>query len=392
MHELRNVRGTFVLVRVDYNVPIRSGKVTDTERIERSASTIRHLADRGARIILLTHLGRPEGRRDLRFSVRPLVPLVQRICGLKTHWAPDCIGPAAERIVGGLREGEVALLENVRFYEEETTDSIIFASQLAAHGNYFINEAFSNAHRAHASVHAITRLLPSFAGLNFAREVEALAAAMSGFQKPSCAIVGGAKISTKFALLERLALTHTRVLTGGGIANTLLAAKGVPLSQSLVERSELPRARKLLRRFGAKILLPDDAVIVDTEGGPPMVLPVASLRRQRGSWAVSDIGPRTRERYAKEIARCRTVVWNGPLGRAEEARFRGGTDAIAAAVGDAAGRGSYCIAGGGETVEALKASGRYDALDFVSTAGGAMLEFLEGRELPGVEPLMKTRL
>ena len=385
-----DVAGKRVLLRADLNVPVKDGEVTDATRIERLAPTIAALVERGAKVVVMSHFGRPKGP-DPSQSLRPLVaPLSRAIGGREVHFAADCVGPEAESVVRALRPGEVALLENLRFHPEEEKNDPDFARRLAALGDLYVDDAFSAAHRAHASIAALAHLLPSAAGKLMQAELEALGAALENPRLPVIALVGGAKVSTKLDLLKFIIGKVSRLAIGGAMANTFLFAQGRPVGRSLCERDLADNARAILAEAatrGCEIILPEDAVTAEK-------LEAGALTRTVGIDAVPatamilDIGPRSVARLGAALEASRTLVWNGPLGAFETPPFDRGTVAIAKRVAELTRAGRLMsVAGGGDTVAALHAAGVIGDLSYVSTAGGAFLEWLEGRELPGVAAL-----
>ncbi|MBW7851543.1 MAG: phosphoglycerate kinase [Rhodospirillales bacterium] len=383
------VAGKRVLVRADLNVPAKDGKVTDTTRIDRSAATIKELAGRGARVVILTHFGRPKGR-DEKFSQRLLIEPLSQAIGQPVAWADDCVGPAAEMIVNGLGEGQVALLENVRFHPEEEKNDPGFARQLAVLGDLYVNDAFSTAHRAHASTEGLAHLLPSAAGRLMQAELEALGRALEKPERPLAAVVGGAKVSTKLDLLGNMVGRVDLLIIGGGMANTFLNALGKDVGKSLCEKDMADTAREIMdkaRTGGCAIVLPSDAVIAREfkEGAASEVVPVD---RVPADAMILDAGPASVADIIGRLSGCRTLVWNGPLGAFEIAPFDAATNAVAQAAAKLTGEGKLLtVAGGGDTVAALAHAGVEDRFSYVSTAGGAFLEWLEGKELPGVAAL-----
>jgi phosphoglycerate kinase len=385
-----DVAGKRVLLRADLNVPVKDGKVTDATRIERLAPTIDALIEKGAKIIVMSHFGRPKGP-DPSQSLRPLVePLSQAIGGRPVHFAADCVGPEAQRVVDALKPGDVALLENLRFHPGEEANDPGFARQLAALGEVYVDDAFSAAHRAHASIEALAHLLPAAAGKNMQAELEALGAAFENPRHPVMALIGGAKVSTKLDLLSFITRKVDLLAIGGAMANTFLFAKGRPVGRSLCEQDLAEHARAILsdaEEGGCDIILPEDAVTAEK-------LEAGVLTRTVGVHAVPmnamilDIGPQTVARISLALERSRTLVWNGPLGAFETPPFDRATMTIARKVADLTRAGQLMsVAGGGDTVAALAAAGVEGQLSYVSTAGGAFLEWLEGRELPGVAAL-----
>jgi phosphoglycerate kinase len=391
LDDLGDVRGKRVLVRVDFNVPMKDGEVTDATRIERAATTLRELSDRGARVVALSHFGRPKGKVERSMSLEALVgPLGKALGGRRVAFAPDCVGPEAERVVAGLGDGDVALLENLRFHAGEEKNDPAFADQLAKLGDLYVDDAFSAAHRAHASITGLAERLPAAAGRLMQAEVEALQRALDHPERPVAGLIGGAKVSTKIDVLNRLVERFDVLVIGGAMANTFLLAKGLPVGKSLVEREMADTARDILKRAEAKgceVVLPDDAAVAKEfkEGAPHEILPVD---RVRDDDMILDIGPDSIERIGMKLEGCRTVLWNGPMGAFEVPPFDLGTTAVAGVVARETREGRMLsVAGGGDTVAALAHAGALDALSYVSTAGGAFLEWLEGKELPGVAVL-----
>jgi phosphoglycerate kinase len=386
-----DVTGRRVIVRADLNVPMKNGRVGDTTRIDRSAATLQALIDKGASVVLLSHFDRPGGKRDPEMSLVPVVePLSAALSGRPVAFADDCVGPIAERAAASLKPGDVLLLENLRFHAGEEQNDPGFARALAALGEVYVNDAFSCAHRAHASTEAIARLLPAVAGRLMQAELDHLSRALDQPQRPVAAIVGGAKISTKLDLLGNLVARTDLLIVGGGMANTFLHAGGVAIGRSLAERDMAPRASEIMqeaRRQGCDILLPEDAVIAAAlePGAETETVPIQSVPPDR---MILDIGPATVAAIERRLDACRTLVWNGPLGAFETPPFDEGTMAIAEIVARRTQAGRLMsVAGGGDTVAALGKAGVIGALSYVSTAGGAFLEWLEGKTLPGVKAL-----
>lgn len=388
-----SLSGKRVLVRADLNVPMKDGDVADPSRINRQAPTIRELADKGARVIVLSHFGRPRGKRVGSMSLEPVVPALARAVGRPVAFAQDCVGEAAEKAVGKLKDGEVLLLENTRFHEGEEANNPEFAERIARLGDIFIDDAFSAAHRAHATTEALAHLLPCAAGRAMQSELKHLHRALDHPERPLVAVVGGAKISTKIDLLGNLLKRVDVLVIGGAMANTFLAAQGHNVGNSLCERDQLETAREILHsatRSGAAIVLPADVVVAkelarDAKCRTVRVTDVADDE------LILDVGPQTIEDFAARLEQTRTLVWNGPLGAFETTPFERGTVAAAklAAARTEAGK-LLTVAGGGDTVAALNLAGVAEKFSYVSVAGGAFLEWLEGRELPGVEALMKS--
>jgi phosphoglycerate kinase len=381
-----DVRGKRVLVRVDFNVPVENGRVTDATRIERAAPTIREIADSGGKVILLSHFGRPKGR-DPKASLRPLVPAIADVLGRPVSFAPDCIGEAAMSAVNAMRTGDVLCLENTRFHPGEERNDADFVAQLAALGDIFVNDAFSASHRAHASVEGLGHKLPAYAGRSLQEEVEALRKALEHPQRPLVAIVGGAKISTKLDLLGNLLEKVDTLVIGGAMANTFLAALGKSVGKSLCEHDLVPTARDILakaRSESREIVLPVD-VVVAPRLEPHAPSHVVEAQSVPGTEMIVDIGRRSIEYFCSVLARSKTLVWNGPLGAFETEPFDNGTIEVAEAAAELCGAGDLVtVAGGGDTVAALNAAGVTERFTYVSTAGGAFLEWLEGKVLPGV--------
>jgi phosphoglycerate kinase len=384
-----DVAGRRVLMRADLNVPMHEGRIADLTRIERVAETIGELARKGARVIVLSHFGRPKGR-DAALSLAPIAPALGRALGRPVAFCAECIGPDAEAAVRALDDGAVLLLENTRFHAGEEANDPAFARALARLGEIYVNDAFSAAHRAHASTEGLARILPSAAGRLMQAELDALARALEAPERPVAAIVGGAKVSTKLAVLENLIDKVDVLAIGGAMANTFLLALGASLGTSLVERDLVAKARAILAAADAKgceVALPSDVVIAAkfAEGAPHEAVPVTAVPDDR---MILDVGPASVAALAARLADCRTLVWNGPLGAFELRPFDEGTVAVARAAAKLARAGRLvAVAGGGDTVAALAAAGVEDDFTYVSTAGGAFLEWLEGKTLPGVAAL-----
>ena len=389
-----DVKGRRVLLRVDLNVPMHDGQVADVSRIERNTPTIVEIADRGGKVILLSHYGRPKGR-DPSESLKPVAAAVARILKRPIAFAADCVGEVAEQAVAAMQPGDILCLENTRFHNGETRNDPDFAAALARLGDIYVDDAFSVAHRAHASVEAIAHLLPAYAGRAMQEELEALEKALHAPERPVAAIVGGAKISTKLDLLGNL-LTHVETLIiGGGMANTFLAAQGKPVGKSLCEPDLVATARDILAKAKAlhrDIVLPVDAVVAQKFAAhvPSRVVAVDEVG---AADMILDIGPRSIERAVSVLARSKTLVWNGPFGAFEHEPFDTGTVEVAEAAAELTSAGKLVsIAGGGDTMAALNLAAVTDRFTYVSTAGGAFLEWLEGKTLPGVEVLKVAQL
>jgi phosphoglycerate kinase len=384
-----DVRGKRVLVRVDLNVPVEDGSVSDTTRIERVAPTIIEIADKGGKVILLSHFGRPKGR-DAAQSLKPVAPAIASILKRPVAFAEDCVGDRAATAVRAMKPGDILCLENTRFHPGETRNDPDFAAQLAALGDIFVNDAFSAAHRAHSSVEALGHRLPAYVGRAMQDELEALTKVLQTPIRPLAAIVGGAKVSTKLDLLGSLLAKVDILLIGGGMANTFLAARGYSVGKSLCERDLLPTACEIMdegKAKGREILLPVDAVVAKSfaANAPSRVVAVDGVGDDE---MILDIGPRSIEHVCSVLVRVKSLVWNGPFGAFELEPFDTGTVEIAEAAAELTAAGKIItVAGGGDTVAALNAAGAADRFTYVSTAGGAFLEWLEGKALPGVEVL-----
>ena len=382
--------GTFsqkrVLVRVDFNVPVEDGKVADDARIVAAMPTIEHLRKAGARTILVSHFGRPKGRPEPQFSLEPVAQHIRGHLGVPVRFASDCVGPAAEAAVAALKPGEVLLLENVRFHPEEERNDPAFCQRLASLADCYVNDAFGTAHRAHASTTGVARLLPSYAGLLIQGELAALGTALDAPQRPFTAVMGGAKVSDKILVIEKLLEKVDRLVIGGGMAFTFLKAQGHEVGRSLVEPDRIELARTLLERAkarGVEVHLPVDVEAADRfeEHSPHRAVKLAAMRPD---WMGLDIGPLTIQDFTKAIESSRTVLWNGPMGVFEWDAFGFGTQAVAQAI--ARNRGTTVV-GGGDSAAAAKRFGVEDKVTHVSTGGGASLEFLEGKVLPGIAAL-----
>ncbi len=382
-----DVAGRRVLLRADLNVPVRDGRITDLTRIERLTPTIRELADAGARVIVVSHFDRPGGQRVASMSLRPVSAALRDVLGHDVFFADDCLGPVAEDAVARLEPGQVLVLENTRFHAGEEDNDPEMARRLAGLADIYVNDAFSAAHRAHASTEGVARHLPAHAGRLMQRELEALTAALESPERPVCAIVGGAKVSTKLALIGNLLGRVDVLVIGGAMANTFLAAQGVAVGRSLQEPDMHETAREILAqaaRGGCEIVLPVDAVTAtEFRADPPtQTVPIGQVAADA---MILDVGPATVALIVARLASLRTLVWNGPLGAFETPPFDAATVALAHAVADATTAGRLrSVAGGGDTVAALKHAGVVDRISYVSTAGGAFLEWMEGKILPGI--------
>jgi phosphoglycerate kinase len=383
-------RGKRVLLRADLNVPVRDGVITDRTRIERLSPTIRELAEKGARVIVCSHFDRPKGKRVPEMSLKPMVEALSAVLNRPVAWADDCVGPEAEAAVAKLQDGEVLLLENTRFHAGEEKNDPALAQGLAKLADAFVSDAFSAAHRAHASTEGVARLLPSYAGRLMEAELKALDAALGNPSRPVVAIVGGAKVSTKLDLLGNLSKKVDVLVIGGAMANTFLAAQGYPMGTSLQEAEMHDTARRILedaKATGCEILLPADLVVAG-EFKPNVQTKTVAVDRVPEDMMALDVGPDTVDAIEGRLRKASTVVWNGPLGAFETPPFDASTVSVAQSVASlTASAGLKSIGGGGDTVAALKHAGVAERMTYVSTAGGAFLEWLEGKTLPGVAAL-----
>ncbi len=376
-------KGKRVLVRVDFNVPIKDGVVTDDTRIKAALPTLQYLLDHGASLVLCSHLGRPKEGPDPQFSMRPVADHLAKIIGKPVAFAEDCIGPVAEKAAKALKPGDILVLENTRFHKGETKNDPEMAKQLAALADIYVNDAFGSAHRAHASTEGVARYLPAVAGFLMEKEIQYLGQAIADPKKPFVAILGGAKISDKIGVIRNLLTKADQVLIGGGMANTFFKAQGYPVGDSLVEDEALETAKQLLSEGGTKLRLPVDVVIANKfeDNAEKKVI---SMGPVPDGWRIMDVGPETVATFTKVIIPAGTVVWNGPMGVFEFPNFAEGTFGIAKAVAECKG---VTIVGGGDSVSAVKKSGVADKITHISTGGGASLEMLEGLVLPGVAVL-----
>ncbi len=379
------VQGKTILLRTDFNVPLKGSQVQDDTRLKESLPTLRYLIEQGAKIVVMSHLGRPKGlTEDLRLA--PVSAALSALLGKPVAQARDCVGPEVKMAIAGLANGDLILLENLRFHPEEEANDPVFAQALAEGCDFFVNDAFGTIHRAHASTVGVTRILPSYAGFLVEKEVKMLSRVMQNPERPLCMIVGGAKIDTKIGILEKFVGIADSFVIGGALANTFLLAQGKMVGTSLVEKEKVEVARDFLNKTsGRRVLLPTDAVLAAdvTPGLPVIEAPVEAVPADQ---KILDLGPATRARFVEEIDRAKTIVWNGPMGLYEQEAFAAGTRAIAEAVANAS---AVKVIGGGDTIDAVNHFGiGHEKFTHISTGGGAMLEFLEGKVLPGVEVLM----
>lgn len=384
-----DVAGKRVLMRADLNVPLRDGRITDLTRLERLSPTIVELSGKGAKVIVLSHFDRPKGKRVESMSLRPVATALGEVLGREVGFVDDCVGDAVAAAVGAMQDGDVVVLENTRFYEGEEANDVAHATLIATHGEMFVNDAFSAAHRAHATTEGIARLLPSYAGRLMQAELDALNAALGTPKRPVGAIVGGSKVSTKLDLLTNLITKVDLLVIGGAMANTFLAAQGAELGKSLQETALHPTALEILaaaEKNGCRILLPVDFVVSETFAVNPPTQVVAARSVPANAMAL-DVGPETTDAIIAAVKELKTLIWNGPLGAFETPPFDTATMRLAAAVAEATEAGMISVGGGGDTVAALKQAGIIERMTYVSSAGGAFLEWMEGKALPGVAAL-----
>jgi phosphoglycerate kinase len=382
-----DVAGKRVLVRVDFNVPLdRDGHVTDATRLREAVPTINYLRERGARVVLMSHLGRPDGQVKESLRLAPVAAELEHLLGAPVRYVHDCVGPEAEAAATALQPSDVLLLENLRFHPEEEQNHPAFSRQLAALGDLYVDDAFGTAHRAHASTEGVTHHLPAVAGLLMEKELDSFSRILDRPERPLVAIIGGAKVSSKIGVLQHLLGKVDRLIIGGGMANTFLKAQGHEVGRSLVEPDKLDVANDLLRRAkdaGVEVVLPVDAIVADRLEGeaPRRIVPVDAVPTDE---LIADVGPASVARFAQALEDAKTILWNGPLGVFEIPTFAGGTRALAEVVGKS---GAVTVIGGGDTVAAVEQMGYADRMTHISTGGGASLELLEGRVLPGVAAL-----
>ncbi len=378
-----DLKGKRVIMRVDFNVPMDKGVVTDDKRIKAALPTIKYVLEQGASLLLMSHLGRPKGGPDAEFSLKAAADVLAGLLEKPVLMAPDCVGPEVEKIAAALKPGEVVMLENTRFYSGEEKNDLELAKKMAALGDVYVNDAFGSAHRAHSSTEGIARFLPAVSGFLMEQELEYLGRAVSNPEHPYIAILGGAKISDKILVVETLLSKCDKLIIGGGMANTFMAANGLNMQDSLVESTSLETAKAILSRVADKLVLPVDAVIADKFDAEANTQ-VVDVDKIPAGWRMLDVGPKTIELYKQTLAGAKLIVWNGPVGVFEFPKFATGTFALAKLLADS---GATTVIGGGDSASAVKKAGLAKQMTHVSTGGGASLEFLEGKELPGVAAL-----
>ncbi len=389
-----DVKGKRALVRVDFNVPLDAERhITDDTRIRASLPTIQYLLDNGAAVILMSHLGRPKGAVNEKYSLAPVAERLSTLLGRPVQMAPDSVGPQVEAQAKALQPGQVLLLENLRFHKEEEKNDAEFAKQLGSLGEIYVNDAFGSAHRAHASTEGVTHSLPGVAGFLMEKEINYLGSALENPKRPFVAIVGGAKVSDKITVLDRLISMVDKLLIGGGMANTFLKAEGYEIGDSLFEEGSVDTARDLIakaRQRNLELLLPTDVVVADRFAADANTK-VVDVNQIEPGWRIMDIGPKTIDAFRQALADAQTIVFNGTLGVAEWPAFAKGTNAIIEALAERTRAGATTIIGGGDSAAAVEQAGAADKMSHVSTGGGASLEFLEGRVLPGVAALQEKQ-
>ncbi|HMS00227.1 MAG TPA: phosphoglycerate kinase [Anaerolineales bacterium] len=378
-----DIKNKRVLMRVDFNVPMADGKVTDDKRIRAALPTMQYVLDQNASLILMSHLGRPKSASDSQFSLRAASEVLSTLLARPVQMAPDCVGLEVEKMAKDLKPGEVLLLENTRFHAEEEKNDLDFAKRLASLGEVYVNDAFGSAHRAHASTEGVARFLPAVSGFLMEQELEYLGRAVANPEHPYIAILGGAKISDKILVVETLLAKCDKLIIGGGMANTFLAAQGLNMQDSLVEESSLETAKAIMAKSADKLILPVDAIIADkfAEDANTQIVGVGEIP---AGWRMLDVGPKTVSVYQAALSGARLIVWNGPVGVFEMPKFAEGTFALARMLAESK---AVTVIGGGDSASAVKKAGVAKQMTHVSTGGGASLEFLEGKELPGVAAL-----
>ncbi|MBO7667515.1 MAG: phosphoglycerate kinase [Firmicutes bacterium] len=379
-----DVKGKKAIVRVDFNVPLKDGAIDDDTRIVAALPTIKYLLDNGAAVILMSHLGRPKGERKPEFSLEPVAQHLSELLDMEIAFSEDCVGPAAKEAADKLQPGQVLMLENLRFYKEEEKNDPAFAKELADLADIYVNDAFGTAHRAHASTAGIAAYLPAVSGFLIEKELKGLGAAINDPKRPLVAIIGGAKVSDKIPVIENLVQKVDKLLIGGGMANTFLTAQGCDMQASLMEPDRIQWAADLLKTEAAKkILLPLDVVVAE-KFAPDAAHQTVDVDKVPEGWMTMDAGPKTRALFSEAVQDAATVVWNGPLGVFEMEAFSHGTNEMAQAVANS---NAFSIIGGGDSVSAIKKAGLADKVGHISTGGGASLEFLKGKILPGIDAL-----
>lgn len=379
--DLKNKR---VLMRVDFNVPMADGKVTDDKRIRAALPTIKYILEQDASLILMSHLGRPKSASDSEFSLRAASETLSALLESPVQMAPDCVGDEVQKMAQALKPKQVLLLENTRYHPEEEKNDLDFAKKLASLGEVYVNDAFGSAHRAHASTEGIARFLPAVSGFLMEQELEYLGRAVANPEHPYIAILGGAKISDKILVVETLLAKCDQLIIGGGMANTFLSAQGLNMQDSLVEKESIETAKNILSKSADKLILPVDAVIAD-KFDPEANTQIVDVNAIPAGWRMLDVGPKTIELYKQALSTAKLVVWNGPVGVFEMPKFAEGTFALAKMLAESK---ATTVIGGGDSASAVKKAGVAKQMTHVSTGGGASLEFLEGKELPGVAALL----
>ncbi len=379
-----DIKNKRVLMRVDFNVPMADGKVTDDKRIKAALPTIKYVLEQGASLILMSHLGRPKSASDSAFSLRAASEALAALLGTPVQMAPDCVGAEVEKLAKAMKPGDVMMLENTRYHAGEEKNDLDLAKQMAALGDVYVNDAFGSAHRAHSSTEGIARFLPAVSGFLMEQELEYLGRAVANPVHPYIAILGGAKISDKILVVETLLSKCDKLIIGGGMANTFLAAQGLNMQDSLVEAESLELAKTILAKSSDKLILPVDAIIADKFDADANTQ-IVDVDKIPAGWRMLDVGPKTLELYKTSLNGVKLVVWNGPVGVFEMPKFAEGTFALARMLAES---GAITVIGGGDSASAVKKAGVAKQMTHVSTGGGASLEFLEGKELPGVAALL----